>query len=118
VYKEAPGFRPGPRDDVASMVCLALGDGLFGGGRAGMGAVGGGGVGGGAHGGVSSAAKKASDGRLLATVVYLMRVSAFIHAAVMAAFLNLRGVACHVTHSRLTPVCRIQLASYDATRFM
>jgi len=36
-------------------------------------------------------AKKASDGRLLATVVKIVRVSAFVHAAVMAAFMNLRG---------------------------
>ena len=39
----------------------------------------------------SAARKKPSDGRLLATVVKLIRVSAFLHAVVMAAFLRLRG---------------------------
>jgi hypothetical protein len=82
-----------------NLLCLhrdalaGAGDGLFGGGgradlnigRTSVGGVDGVGAVG------STAAKKASDGRLLATVVHLMRVSAFIHAAVMAAFLNLRG---------------------------
>ena len=35
--------------------------------------------------------KMTSDGRLLGTVVHLIRVSVFVHAAVMVAFMNLRG---------------------------
>ena len=37
--------------------------------------------------------KKASDGRLLATVVKTIRVSALLHATVMAAFLYIRGTS-------------------------
>lgn len=50
-----------------------------------------GGVGGAGAGPTSGTAVKASDGQLLTTLVHLMRVSAFIHAGVMAAFLTLRG---------------------------
>ena len=85
-----------------NLLCLHLdnvagaGDGLFGSHDAAVvkdGPAGSPGVAHGAHGGTRTGrvAKKASDGRLLATVVKIIRVSAFVHAAVMAAFMNLQG---------------------------
>ncbi|ACO63515.1 predicted protein [Micromonas commoda] len=111
-----------------NLLCLHLdnvagaGDGLFGSHDAAVvkdGPAGSpGGVAHGAHGGTRTGrvAKKASDGRLLATVVKIIRVSAFVHAAVMAAFMNLRGTPAQVACADII-LCVLLLRPHAETLF-
>ena len=68
------------------------------------------------HGGRTRGARKASDGRLLATVVKIIRVSAFVHAAVMAAFMNLRGTPARVACADII-LCVLVLRPHAETVF-
>ena len=70
----------------------------------------------GSRGTTRPAAKKASDGRLLATVVKIIRVSAFVHAAVMAAFMNLRGTPAQVACADIV-LCVLVLRPHVETLF-
>ena len=110
-----------------NLLCLHLdnvagaGDGLFGSHDAAVvkdGPAGSPGVAHGAHGGTRTGrvAKKASDGRLLATVVKIIRVSAFVHAAVMAAFMNLRGTPAQVACADII-LCVLLLRPHAETLF-
>ena len=109
-----------------NLLCLHLdnvagaGDGLFGSHDAAVikDVAGGGGVDAAAHGhgGRTRGARKASDGRLLATVVKIIRVSAFVHAAVMAAFMNLRGTPAQVACADII-LCVLVLRPHAETVF-